>query len=167
MPVVEARNSLVSTNTFFKTLTEKCHCPAIYHFTVLPEESELIYHAFVKANYISAALRIHRGLKHQDFRNICHVPARPADTSCLYVGSIKSNACARILQHLGLTRSGRTGAMYLRQLLPFLPIVPTIRVFVYFFEKKYAPLTNHIEYVFQTRVNPFLGRRSLADLKII
>lgn len=164
MPADEARQFLVKANSFFRVLKGKSDCPAIYHFAVLPDESESIYNAFVKVKDASAEFRIHNGLKHPDFRNICHVPAQPADSSCLYVGSVKSKVGARILQHLGLTQSGRTGAMYLRQLLPLLPVVPTITVFAYFFEMPYVSLTEHIEYVFQTRLRPMLGKRSVVDL---
>jgi hypothetical protein len=55
--------------------------------------------------------------------------------------------------------------MYLKDVLGYLTFLPTIRIDVYFFEKKLAHLTEHMEYVFQTECWPILGKRSVSSLK--
>ncbi|MDO6435754.1 hypothetical protein Q4E93_34385 [Flavitalea sp. BT771] len=149
---------------FFEEVRKKKAHPAVYFFTIQRADREAIFKAFVHAKEASANLRIHHGVKHPDFRNISHVPASCGKSSCLYVGSVKKNLATRIRQHLGLTNSGRTRAMYLYPLLQDLPKLPVITVTVYFFEQRYVHLTEHMEYVFQKDLKPLLGKRSVIDI---
>jgi hypothetical protein len=113
----------------------------------------------------AVTIRTNVGLWHKDYRNICHVPEQLSTSSCLYVGSRKSDCNTRIQQHLGLTRGGQTGAMYLKHVLGYLAFRPAIRIDVYFFEQPLAHLTEHMEYVFQTECRPILGKRSVSAMK--
>ena len=134
-------------------------------FTIRPADCGPIYEAFVKLKDGSSKLRRDGGVRHPEFRNICHLPDQPTVSSCLYVGSVRDNIVARMQQHLGLSTSGRTGALYLKHLLPHFPAGSVITIHVLFFDPSYTHLTERMEYVFQTRLSPMLGKRSLRDAR--
>ncbi len=146
---------------FFSEIKLKRNHPSIYSFSVPRKQGKGIFEAYTKVNITSSDSRINHGVKHPDFRNVCHVPSTFKSSACLYVGSVKKNVRTRILQHLAFTKSGRTRALYLLDLLPHLPILPNITI--YFFDRKYSHLTEYMEYVFQPELTPILGKRSIKD----
>jgi hypothetical protein len=150
---------------FFSTLKARRNDPVVYVFSIKPDHCAAIFDGFKRMRDEAAALRAKVGLRHKDYRNICHVPEQLAASSCLYVGSRKSDCSGRIQQHLGRTKGGQTGAMYLTHVLGYLAFRPTIQISVYFFEKRLAHLTEHMEYVFQTECRPILGKRSVSSLE--
>jgi len=158
--------AIFSSYPFFKGLSQQDSFPAIYHFSIERSTCPALYGAFRIAKDESSEYRRNKNIKDPGFRNICHVPKYLGTTKCLYVGSVKKNVASRIQQHLGLINTGRTGAMYLRHILPLLTAPPTTKITVYFFDKPYVHLTEHMEYVFQTSLRPLLGKRSLNEVEL-
>jgi hypothetical protein len=159
-----AKARLNTKHHFFSAIREKNKQPAIYTFAIRPEFQQVIFDGYHQLKKVSANLRKAGGVGHPEFFNIAHVPRQSTASSFLYVGSRKEGVLSRLQQHLGLTGSGRTGALYLRQLIPLLPKPPAMEISVFFFDRRYAHLTEQIEYVFQQKLDPILGRRSAPDL---
>jgi len=162
--ISHAKAMLFKKHSFFAAIDEKNNQPAVYTFSIQPTAQQTIFEKYMALKKISAEIRKKNGVRHPGFFNICHVPRRSAESSYLYVGSVKKDILSRLHQHLGITNSGRSGALYLRQLAPLLPKPPVIEISVYFFDRQYRHLTEQMEYVFQRKLNPILGKKSIADL---
>lgn len=158
------KTALFKKHPFFSEIVEKNSQPAVYTFSIQPKVQRSIFENYVALKKVSADIRKKNGVQHPEFFNICHVPRRLAESSFLYVGSVKKDVLSRIHQHLGIANSGRTGALYLRKLVPLLPKPPVIEISIYFFDRQYKHLTEQMEYVFQRKFNPMLGKKSIADL---
>ena len=158
------KTTLFKKHSFFSTIGEKDSQPAVYTFSIQPKAQQAIFEKYAALKKISADIRKSKGVRHPEFFNICHVPRQLEESSYLYVGSVKKAVLSRIHQHLGIASSGRTGALYLRQLVPLLLKPPEIEISVYFFDRQYKHLTEQMEYVFQRKLNPMLGKKSIVDL---
>jgi len=144
----------------FDRLADHRQSPAIYYFIVEDSDCKRIMTAFSQSKVHSLRLKRENGLKAAGFYNLCHVPDSMITSKCLYAGSVKNNLDSRLRQHLGYQRSGRTGALYLKQVFENLDPAPRITFHAYILPKEYRQLTEHIEFVFQEKLNPILGKRA-------
>ncbi len=135
--------------------------PAVYYFTIEEDNKQAIYEAYHIAKSNSSAIRRETGLRTEGYKNICHVPKHkePLSGNCLYVGSVKNKLLTRLRQHLGDTKSGRTGALYLKIVFADMPQKPIITFNYHLLDSKYENLTLDIEAVLNKTYAPILGKR--------
>jgi hypothetical protein len=150
-----------STIPFFDRLFNFSGSPAIYYFTVEQDYAKALFDAFLLAKQTSSTIKREKGLRDKEFYSISHVPKSFKKGDCIYVGSTKTDIYGRLIQHLGLTSSGRTGALYLNQVLSSFEKKPKIKFHCYILDKKYVNVTEHIESVMQDSLDPFIGKRAL------
>lgn len=161
----ERANIFYSRIKIFTELKAIKNLPVVYCFDLSSESSsKRIFEAYCKLREESLKVKRELGLKATEFRNICHVPDTFRTSKCLYVGSVRSNMSQRLMVHLGYEKSGRTGALYLQQLSQHFSRLPKITFSAFVFDKRYAGLREHMEYVFQHSRKPILGKPSLKSL---
>ncbi|HEX8377145.1 MAG TPA: hypothetical protein VF602_04960, partial [Pedobacter sp.] len=73
---------------------------------------------------------------------------------------VKKNLATRFSNHLGLIKSGRTGALYLLQVFKDLNIRPSITFNYHVLDSKYTRVTEHLEACLQDQLKPMIGRRA-------
>ena len=134
--------------------------PAIYYFEIDESKAEEIFASFTNCKKNSSQIRRESGVKEKNFYNLCHVPKKFQKSPCLYAGSVKRDLYTRLKQHLGYAKSGRTGALHLKRVFGSLVPYPAIDFRAYIFNKSMSNLTEHIELVVQTTLNPILGLKA-------
>lgn len=150
----------------YKDLLKNKDSPSIYYFTVESKDAKLIFDNFQKNKEESSSIRIEKGLKEEGYFNISHVPNKFNLSNCIYVGSRKNNLHSRLIQHLGFSTKGRTGALYLHRHLKSFKPLPKIFFHYLILDEKYTNLTEHIECVIQDSLNPFIGKRAIKKSAI-
>ena len=136
--------------------------PVIYYFNTDMKGAKQIFQLFESSKKESSRTRITKGVGNKGFYNISHVPKTFNEGNCIYVGSRKKNVHQRMIQHLGYG-SGRTGALHLAKVFSSTRAKPKIIFHYHILDKKYFALTEHIECVVQTSLNPFIGKKLLND----
>lgn len=148
-------------NVYKDLLTNKKN-PGIYYFMVDKKESKKLFELFVKSKSESSQIRKDSGVRALGFKSISHVPNEFKISDCIYVGSRKENINERFKQHLGYGH-GRTGALHMASVFASEISKPEITFYYHFLEGKYINLTEHIEFVVQNKLKPFIGKNILGD----
>lgn len=146
----------------YKELLANKKNPAIYYFMVDNKESKQLFELFVKSKDVSSKIRREKGVREKGFKSISYVPKEFKMSSCMYVGSKKTNIHERFKQHLGYGH-GRTGALHMASVFASEKSIPEITFYCHILEEKYIKLTEHIELVVQNKLEPFIGKNILGD----
>lgn len=145
----------------YKELLANKKNPAIYYFMINKKESKQLFELFVKSKDVSSKIRREQGVREKEFKSISYVPKEFKMSNCMYVGSKKTNIHERFKQHLGYGH-GRTGALHMSSVFASEASIPEINFYFHILEEKYIKLTEHIEWVVQNKLNPFIGKNILG-----
>lgn len=149
----------------FDLLKIETDYPFVYFFTTDEESAFDIYESLLSVRIILADFRKQKILPKIPIPNISHVPKDFKEKStCIYVGSKKSDLHGRLISHLGYG-SNDIGALHLEYALQKMSPKPRITFNYYKLDKQYKNITEHIESVIYDKLDPFIGKRGIKDFK--
>lgn len=148
----------------FDRLKSDKEYPFVYFFTTNEDYASGIYKALLSVRITLSDFKKQKIVPQIPIPNISHVPTTFRESTCIYVGSKKSDLYGRLISHLGHGATD-TGAMHLDYALQTMNPKPYIAFNYYKLDKKYLNITEHIESAIYDELRPFIGKRGIREFK--